>query len=180
MDGDTSSGSFRYPWGGGRDTEAGEWRLTVLRKTIRRLGAKRGVGCCGTIGNTCQHVESAFSGRRYVVSTLGRLKTRWKGPRSWRVTSDRFADDDTSSWGQEGSRTLKNGWKTCQHIEKAFSGRQYVVSKLGRLMAWWKGSGSWRVMWDRFADDNTSSWGQEGSRTLRNGLKNLQGRREGI
>ena len=86
--------------------------MTILRKEICRLGARRGEGRGGTVGKPGQRIERALSGQRYVVSKLGRLKTRWKGYRSRRVMWGRFADDDRSSWGQEGCRTWWNGWKT--------------------------------------------------------------------
>ena len=63
---------------------------------------------------------------------------------------------------------------------QAFSGRRYVVPRPGRPMAKWKDSGSWRVAYDRFAEDDISSLGREGSRTLWNGWKNLSARREGV
>ena len=53
--------------------------MTVLRKTIRRLGARRDAGHCRTVGKTGQHVEKVFSGRRYVVLKPGRSMARWKG-----------------------------------------------------------------------------------------------------
>ena len=60
------------------ELEGGVWPFW---KAIRRLGAKRGAGRCETAGKTCQHAGRAFSGRRYVVSKLGRLVMRWKGSR---------------------------------------------------------------------------------------------------
>ena len=117
---------------------------------------------------------NGFDGRRYVVGSFGgevegfwkpegdrlpgRPMARWKGSGSWTVADlrttmiyrlDRYVEDHTSSWGQEGaivfrpissngSRALWNGWR---HLPARREGVRLVVSKPGRPM----GSGSWTV-----------------------------------
>ncbi|KIK00867.1 hypothetical protein K443DRAFT_593685 [Laccaria amethystina LaAM-08-1] len=100
-----------------------------------------------------RRAQIAIAGSRYVVSTQGRVQNAV-------VTLDEI---------------VLNRNQHDAHMERAFSGRLYVVSKAEGPMVRWKDPGSWSVACIHFTDGDTWSWGLEGPKALWNSWKNLGG-----